>query len=77
MERRRTLKTAPRKQMQASARAKPPLGRRATPLALLCAAAMACAALLPFCAPPPALAIPDTISGTCYVECTNPEVDGA
>ena len=77
MGRRRTLETTPRKRMQASARAKPPLGRRATPLALLCAAAMACAALLPFCAPPPALAIPDTISGTCYVECTNPEIDGA
>lgn len=31
---------------------------------------------LPCCAPQPAHAAPSTINGTCYVECTNPEIDG-
>lgn len=42
----------------------------------LAALGIALIASLPCCAPQPAHAAPSTINGTCYVECTNPEIDG-
>ena len=42
----------------------------------LAALGIALLASLPCCAPQPAHAAPSTINGTCYVECTNPEIDG-
>ena len=48
-----------------------------TAFSFVFAVAVALAACLPCCAPQPALAAPNSISGTCYVECLNPEIDGA
>lgn len=54
--------------------------RRARPRALswLAALGVVLACALACCAPEPAHAeAPASISGTCYVECTNPQIDGA
>ncbi len=54
-----------------------PARRRGGLPALLAAIGILLACGLACCAPEPACAAPSSISGTCYVECLNPEVDGA